>query len=169
MPKLKKLLLTTTFGLFVFVSQNAYAGSHLSVQSDQTQMIALTTEPGTVVVGNPSIADVTVNGKQVFLHGRGFGDTNIMILDANGNQLANFDITVTHSSSNEVMVYAATSVIAAHPTRSTYSCDPWCQSAMVAGDDQVFFNGMLSMNGSKSSLAQTSKSADVAPPQTPLQ
>ena len=51
MPKLKKLLLTTTFGLFVFVSQNAYAGSRLSVQSDQTQMIALTTEPGTVVVG----------------------------------------------------------------------------------------------------------------------
>jgi Flp pilus assembly secretin CpaC len=84
--------------------QAALAGSPITIQTDQTQLIAISADPGTVVVGNPSIADVSLSGRRVFLHGRGYGSTNILILDLNGNQLANFDVTVTHDHPNELVV-----------------------------------------------------------------
>ncbi|MDE2444704.1 MAG: pilus assembly protein N-terminal domain-containing protein [Alphaproteobacteria bacterium] len=146
----------------------AVAGAPLTIQTDQTQLIALTTEPGTVVVGNPSIADVSVNGKQVFMHGRAFGDTNVMILDVNGNQVANFDVTVTHSANNEVALFSATSGKDARAARFSYSCDPLCMRVMIPGDDYETFKNIVAMNTSKSGLATGNKSADVsAPPQAP--
>jgi Pilus formation protein N terminal region len=100
---------------FTFLTGKVVAAELLVVQVDKTQIISLSEEPGIVVVGNPSMADVSVNGKHVFVHGHSFGDTNLIIIDKNGNQLANFDLTVQHNSSNALAMYKA-------GNRTSYTC-----------------------------------------------
>jgi Flp pilus assembly secretin CpaC len=168
MSKLNLLAATAVCTLALWGSSSAFAGSPLAIQTDQTQMIALSTEPGTVVVGNPSIADVSVNGKQVFMHGRAFGDTNVIILDTNGNQVANFDVTVTHAANNEVAIFSANSLKEYRAARVSYSCDPLCQRLMIPGDDFETFKNIVAMNTSKAGLATGNKATDVtAPPTAP--
>jgi Flp pilus assembly secretin CpaC len=163
MSKFGVLFGTALCAFVVLADESAIAGSAISLQTDQTQMIALASEPGTVVVGNPSIADISVNGKQVFLHGRAFGDTNIIILDANGNQMANFDVTVVHSANNDVAIYSARTSPDAPASRFTYSCDPTCRRAIIPGDEFESYKNIVAMTILKSGLATGSKTTDVTP------
>src|SRR6476469_403071 len=59
----------------------AFASNDVTIYTDQAKILQLTGKPGTIVVGNPSIADVTVQGDRVVLMGRSYGVTNIIILD----------------------------------------------------------------------------------------
>ena len=92
---LKLLRLTSTALALAFLHTSAsFATQELVIKTDQTQLISVSGTPGTVVIGNPSIADVTVHGNKLFVHGRAYGSTNLIILDENGNQLSALDITV---------------------------------------------------------------------------
>lgn len=162
------VLIGSVLWAFVAVAdQAAFAGSPITIQTDKTQMIALTQDPGTVVVGNPSIADISVDGKRVFLHGRSYGNTNITILDVQGNQLASFDVSVTHDDKNEVAVFFATSRPPEHATRYSFSCDPLCQKTVIAGDDLVFFGEISGQNAQKYSTAIGNTTAPVITPGGP--
>jgi hypothetical protein len=141
--------------------QAALAGSPITIQTDQTQLIAISADPGTVVVGNPSIADVSLTGRRVFMHGRAFGSTNIMILDTAGNQIANFDVTVTHDHPTEMVVVSASSKKDILST-VTLTCAPTCYRAMVPGD--AGFGGIVGENATKAGFAINSKSTDATPP-----
>ena len=140
-------------------------GTPLVLETDQTQMLAVTTDPGTVVVGNPAIADVSVNGRQIFLHGHSFGETNVMVLDVNGNQLANFAVTVTHNTDNMVAVFWANPNHGA--TRYSFSCAPYCNSDLQPGDDHNYFQAIIRDSNDKYSFATGKKAADAAPPAAP--
>src|SRR4051794_1039251 len=78
------------------------------VMNDQAKLVEIPGgEPATVVVGNPNIADVTVQGNQIFVHGRNFGTTNMIVLDREGKQLSAFDVTVMLRGTNNVAIYKA--------------------------------------------------------------
>jgi Pilus formation protein N terminal region len=102
-----------------------------------------------------------VSGRRVFLHGRGFGSTNVMILDLAGNQLANFDVTVTHDHPNELVVVTS-AVSRPQISINTYSCAPTCYHAMIPGD--ASFTTVVGDNSTKAGLAAGAKSTDAAPP-----
>ena len=86
---LKLLRVTTSALALAFCSASAaFAAQELIIKTDQTQLINVSGNPGAVVIGNPSIADATVHGDKVFVHGRAYGSTNLIILDQDGNQLA---------------------------------------------------------------------------------
>ena len=72
----------------------AQAKEELTVSADHSQIVRMERAPGTIVVGNPSIADVTIQGNQLFIHGRGFGKTNVIVLDEAGNPLAEYAVNV---------------------------------------------------------------------------
>jgi hypothetical protein len=133
----------------------ALAGEPLTVLTERTQLITLSAEPGTVVVGNPAIADVTVNGKQIFVHGYAYGETNLMILDTTGNQIANFDITVASNSASSVVLYKA-------GLRYTYTCSPLCEASVQVGDE--YMSKVIGDNQAKAGFATSKKSTDVAAP-----
>jgi len=76
-----------------------------------------------VVVGNPSIADVTVQDNMVVLMGRNYGVTNLIILDRQGNQLAALDVTVQITDKNAVQVFKAGG-------RMTLACAPMCEQTL---------------------------------------
>ncbi len=134
----------SVLGMLVFLAPIAFAGEPLAIKTDSSLLMTVSAEPGTVVIGNPSIADVTMNGKQIFIHGRAFGETNLLILDVAGSQIANFDITVIENNSNIVTLYRGT-------LHNTFSCAPNCNPTMMVGDDGL--EKVISQNISKNLFA----------------
>jgi hypothetical protein len=137
----------------------AYAAEELSVIADQSQILRLDRPPGTVVVGNPSIADVTINGNQLFLHGRVFGRTNIIVLDEGGNALAEFDVNVTMVDSYDAVVFKGAE---GGILQSTYSCKTECEAALRVGDDKDRFKTVLEQQKTKIGIGQGQKSGEEA-------
>lgn len=99
------------------------------VDLNKTQILRLPAAAGSVIIGNPNIADVTVHSPMtVMIVGRGFGETNLIILDRNGQTMMDADIQVTSiTPTNGVRLFNAKS-------RETYSCTPYCQPSPVLGD-----------------------------------
>ena len=145
---------------FILATEQSFAGQPLIVQTDKSQIISISTEPGAVVIGNPAIADITVNGRQIFVHGHAFGDTNLLVLDKDGNQIANFDITVAHSSDNAIAVFSPRG-------RFSYTCAPLCETTMQTGDPTEWTNNIIGVNAAKTEFATGKKTAEASAPQAP--
>ncbi len=109
---------------------SALASNDVTIYTDQAKILQLSGQPGTVVVGNPSIADVTVQGDRVVLMGRSYGVTNIILLDREGKQLAALDVTVQITDKNAVHVFKAGG-------RMSLACAPVCEQTLQVGDDLV--------------------------------
>jgi hypothetical protein len=149
---------TTT--LFIALNATMGAAEGITIESDKTQMITVAVKPGTVVVGNPSIADISINGNQVFVHGHGYGNTNIIIMDTQGNQLANFDVTVKQSVSNAVTLFRASN-------RYSMACDPVCEYNLQPGDQVDWFKGIAEQQAVKNDLASGSETTEAKAPTAP--
>src|SRR5258708_39750369 len=64
------------------------SGDIITVNVDQAKLIRLPTRVATIVVGNPLIADVTLQtGGVVVLTGKGYGSTNFIAMDRSGEIL----------------------------------------------------------------------------------
>lgn len=149
------LLLGMTLAL---AAGQASAAQPLVVYSDQSQIIDLARPPGTVVIGNPSIADATIQGQKVFLHGRGFGTTNVIILDEQGEQLVNFEVDVRFGGHNNVSLFKAGAL-------QSYVCVGDCEAIMHPGDEPTFFKDIaLKPNQDKINLATGQKPAEANQP-----
>jgi Pilus formation protein N terminal region len=138
----------------------AQAGQPFVVGTDMTSLVTLSTEPATIAIGNPSIADVTLNGKQVFIHGHAFGDTNVILLDRAGNMIANFDVTVKYEVANMVSIFGK-------GQRWSFTCAPYCESVMIPGDNFTYTSTMLTLNQQKNQFATGKISAEAAAPAAP--
>ena len=150
------------FGL-AMAAAPAFAAQPLILMSDQSQILTMARAPGTVVVGNPSIADVTIQGNLVFLHGKTYGTTNITILDEAGAQLGMFEVTVQLGGANNVALFKA-------GLQTSYVCAPDCESSLHIGDDKEYFKNLTSQANGKIGLATGQKSGEAAtPPPQPVQ
>jgi hypothetical protein len=132
----------------------ALASTPLMLKADQTQVMTMDAPPGTVVVGNPSIADITIEGNQLFLHGRGFGTTNLIIFDTKGNVAYDFEVTVQDGGGSDL------TIISGNAAMQTYSCAPVCQVTLHVGDNASYFGNALSMMSAKSGFAMGAKASD---------
>lgn len=105
------------------------------VELNRTEVVYLPESAAAIVVGNPSVADISVHSEDtIFIVGRGYGTTNIIILNKAGQTVMNADITVVGASSvNNVRVFAGST-----SKRSTYNCSPYCQPSPNLGDDLAF-------------------------------
>ena len=106
-----------------------------SVQLNKTELVRLPEAASAVVVGNPAIADVSVHSSDtIFIVGRGFGATNLIVLNTRGETIMNADVHVVNSTtSNNVQVFHGSAGM-----RSTYNCSPYCQPAPILGDNTDF-------------------------------
>jgi Pilus formation protein N terminal region len=160
---MKKLFLLRGFVSVLAVCAGtafANAGQMLEIQSDESQMLTIAKSPGAVIVGNPSIADVSIDGTRVFVHGRGFGQTTLLILDAEGEQIASFDIAVKHTQVTNVALFRGTN-------RFSYSCAPYCESELQIGDDIDYFKGISDSMMKKMEISTGSKTAEAKAPTAP--
>lgn len=141
---------STLFAILALAAAHAapaLAATDIVVNSDQAKMVSVSGDPGTVVVGNPNIADVTLKDSSIFIHGRNFGSTNIIVLDKEGNQLANLDVTVMLGGNHNINVFKAAN-------KWSYSCAPLCESTLQVGDLPGYFKDVVAdQNKTKGSLA----------------
>jgi hypothetical protein len=112
----------------------ASAGSEevLRVNLDQAKIDRLPEGTATLVIGNPIVADVTMlkgSGAMV-VTGKGFGDTNLIALDAQGN--------VIYEKTVRVVPTASTLVVQRGMDRESYSCSPQCVPTIQLGDAKGF-------------------------------
>jgi hypothetical protein len=143
----------SALALAFFYTSAAIAAQELIIKTDQTQLIDVTGNPGAVVIGNPSIADATVHGSKIFVHGRAYGSTNLIILDQNGNQLASLDITVQQGGVNNLAIFKA-------GARFSYVCAPNCEPTLQSGDLPDWFGDIAKMDKTKTGAATGKSSAD---------
>jgi hypothetical protein len=121
----------------------------IAVNVDQAKLVRLPTGIATVVVGNPLIADVTLqNGGIVVVTGKGYGATNFIAMDRAGQVLVDRQIQVEGPSDQLVTVYRGAS-------RETYSCLPICQRRVTLGDGDQYFRATMDQAGSLSSQASS--------------
>ena len=85
MTPTSKLPRTAAFATLLFLTGLAVAeaGQPVTVFTDHSRVFDLGRAPATIVVGNPSIADVTISGTQILLHARSYGTTNVIEVHIN--------------------------------------------------------------------------------------
>jgi len=119
----------------------------ITVAVDQAKLIKIPSRASTIVVGNPMIADVTLqNGGVVVVTGKGYGATNFIAMDRSGEVLVDRVIQVEGPSDRVVTVYRGVD-------RESYSCTPICQRRVTLGDGENYFKSTIDQAGSLSSQA----------------
>lgn len=146
--------------LLPLASQAANPGDQIDVVVDQAKLIKLPERVATLVVGNPMIADVTLqSGGMMVVTGKGYGATNFIALDREGTVLADRVIQVEGPTDKLVTVYRGVD-------RETYSCTPVCQRRVTLGDGAGYFSSNIEQAGTLSSQAMgnaTTAAANAAP------
>ncbi len=104
---------------------------------DQARILQLPERAATVVVGNPLVADLSIQpGGLAVVTGKGYGATNFIVMDKSGAVLTEKMVEVTGPSDPTVVVYRG-------EVRETYSCSPDCSRRLTLGDDPVYFDKTL--------------------------
>lgn len=117
----------------VCASASSAAAADLMVRYDQSQLLRLPRPVSEVIIGNPSIADVSVQGGNLLVvTGKAFGITNIIALDADRNVIQDQRVVVDQDDRRTVVVYRG-------EKRQTYTCAPNCSPAIIVGDDATSF------------------------------
>lgn len=128
----------------------------IAVNVDQAKLVRLPGKVATIVVGNPLIADVTLQpGGMIVVTGKGYGATNFIALDRGGEILVDRQIQVEGPSDRLVTVYRGIE-------RESYSCMPLCQRRVTLGDSDQYFNNTMSQAGSLNSSASGTAAAPAA-------
>ncbi|MEO8421099.1 MAG: pilus assembly protein N-terminal domain-containing protein [Hyphomicrobium sp.] len=118
----------------VMAAADAANAADLIVRYDQSQLIRLPRPVTEVIIGNPSIADVTVQGGNLLVvTGKTFGVTNVIALDAQRNVIQDQRVVVEQDPRHTVVLYKGS-------LRQSLTCSPTCTPAIVIGDDPAYFD-----------------------------
>lgn len=126
------------FGLADLSHAQQAESETIAVVMDQAKLVKLPAGADTIVIGNPSIADVTVqkNGVMV-ITGRSAGRTNFIALNQAGAIISESVLTVTVPTDGKLLVQRGLE-------RNTYDCSPACLPSVSLGDEDKHFS--LSVN-----------------------
>jgi Flp pilus assembly secretin CpaC len=101
----------------------ARAAADIEVTMNQAKIVKLSRPADTIVVGNPAIADASVqDASTIVLTGKGFGVTNLVVLDQEGSPIVDAQVTVVRQAASSVRIYRRAEV-------QTMSCTPYCESS----------------------------------------
>jgi Flp pilus assembly secretin CpaC len=129
---LKRTIAALAFGLLLASPAVAETTDPISVKVNMARILRISAPAATVIIGNPGVADITIQDPQTLvLTGRSYGQTNLIILDAAGNPVADTIVSVVQGQADTITVYMGTS-------RTTLACEPVCQPTIMLGDDSGF-------------------------------
>mgnify|MGYP001423449278 CR=1 FL=1 len=140
-------------GLLVSPEPAALAKEPIKVTLDRAKVMRIESPADTVIVGNPAIADAVMHDRTTLVViGRGFGSTNLIILDENGEAIADETLVVGPQSDAVVTVQR-------RGLRYSYSCSPACAPTVNPGDEEKFFKQVSEQGSSRNAAAQEAASA----------
>jgi len=144
-PAIRRALVAA--GLAACMLPGAAQAERISVVLDQAKVMSLPQGTKTVVVGNPAIADVTVQKNGIIvITGKTYGTTNLIALDTSGKIMAESALFVEAPSDGLVTVQRGLE-------RESYSCTPRCAPTMVPGDATAFFTSVGAQTKQRNELA----------------
>ena len=145
--KFSVLVLTVLAAFSALPGASALAESPVIVTIDRAKVLRISRPADTVIIGNPSIADATIQDRQTLvLTGRSFGVTNIVILDSDGEPIVDKTIVVQGHDTNTVRIYR-------RAIRETLACSPVCEPTLTIGDDTTSFSTASSQIKERNSLS----------------
>lgn len=125
----------------------------IAVTVDNAKVMRLPEKTRTVIVGNPIIADVSLQKNGILiLTGKSFGATNLIALDGAGEMLAESTISVQAPQASVVMVQRGLD-------RESYSCTPDCQPSVQLGDSTKYFGEVSGQADARRNLATSGGAA----------
>jgi Flp pilus assembly secretin CpaC len=125
----------------------------IAVNVDQAKLVKLPARVATIVVGNPLIADVTLQtGGVMVVTGKGYGATNFIAMDRAGEVLVDRVIQVEGPTDKLLTIYRGVE-------RESYSCMPICQRRVTLGDGEGYFKSVLDQAGTLSGQANGAAAA----------
>jgi hypothetical protein len=123
------------------------------VTYDQSQLLPLSRPAAEIIIGNPVIADVSVqSGNLLVITGKSFGITNMIALDAKRQVIFERRILVKRDDVRVVNLQRG------DKGRQTFNCTPQCNPTVTVGDDKEYFESMMKAAEKKSSMSE--KAAD---------
>ena len=127
------LLIGTTLAASLALSAIRANASELVVKYDQSQLLRIDRPVSEIIIGNPSIADVSIQSKQLLVvTGKSFGKTNIILLDTEKNVIREQLVVVQQDQTQVVNLHRG-------GARESYNCSPRCNPTITVGDDKVYF------------------------------
>ncbi len=139
--KIKHCFTAVAVGLIALTASAATASDYketVRVTIDFAKIIKLDEPAATVIVGNNGIVEAAIeDDKTMILTGQAPGSTNIIVMDADGNQVENVRVVVATDTRELTTVYQGVE-------RQSFSCQPRCEQVAVIGDDQDAFVSALS-------------------------
>ena len=122
----------------------------IEVLIDEATLLRLDRTAAEIIVGNPSIADVSVqSGKMLVVTGKSFGQTNLIVIDADGKAIINKKLSVQEPRQGLVTLYRGSA-------RFSFYCAPNCTPPLVIGDEADHFDKIEKQIQSKRSIGQSS-------------
>jgi len=126
--------------------RNSASSNAVVITLDQAQVMKLPDGVATLVVGNPLIADISIQaGGMAVLTGKGYGMTNLVALDRSGKVLEQKTIQV-QGARDSVVVYRGVE-------RESYSCTPKCERRITLGDTNEYFGSTLGQTSARTGQA----------------
>lgn len=111
--------------LMVSSASMAAESAGIKVVLNDAKIVKLSRPASTVIIGNPEIADATIQDSgTIILTGRGFGRTNLVILDASGTPIMDEQIAVSRQDTSIVRIFRRSAI-------ETLSCEPNCEGAYL--------------------------------------
>lgn len=125
----------SAIAVFFMMAQSASAGQ-IWLTMDQVRPYTLENPAQKIVIGNPAIADVTVQDSQnLLMFGKAPGLTNIFIFNEDGETSENLIVRVRSPSTDMLTVHRGAA-------RTTYNCTTNCEATITVGDDPIAFTGV---------------------------
>ncbi len=125
------------------------AAPTITVAMDHARVLKIEDAASTVIIGNPSIVDVSVHdSRTLILTGRSYGVTNLVVLGPSGDPVLDETVAVNAVEISSVRVYR-------QAERSTYSCSPNCEPTVTIGDASGGFDAAIGQFGAREGRARS--------------
>ena len=153
-----RLLAVVAGVLLAAVLAGAAQAETVTVSVDEARIMQLPDNVATIVIGNPLIADATLqSGGVLVLTGKGFGSTNMLALNRSGKIVLDTLVQVTGPTNADlVVVYKGVE-------RESYSCAPECEKRLTLGDSMNYFGNILGQSGARIGGGGSGGSGGAAP------
>ncbi len=116
-------------GLTTSLAGEASDPSGILLALDHARVLRVVGDIATIIIGNPAIADASMpDSGTIILTGKSYGETNIVMLDQEGEIVAEQTLRVTVRGQSLVSVYRGVQ-------RTTLSCAPTCEIRPTPGDN----------------------------------
>jgi hypothetical protein len=134
-----------------FALANVARADNMTIPLDQAQLLRLPTGVATIVIGNPLIADASLQpGGLLVVTGKGYGSTNLLALDRSGRVVLDKQLVVNKPRASGVVI------VQKGMDTETYSCNPDCAPRATLGDTPNFFNAVTAQGAVRAGQAGSS-------------